>query len=1165
MPEVEIIIDGKKIYAEEGSNLLEAALVNGVDIPHLCHDPRIKPFGACRLCLVETGGAKGPAPACGTVVAKGMDVVTDNSALRALRKLALELLMTEHCGDCLAPCQEACPAHIDIQGYIAFIDNGRYQQAAALIREKMPLPSICGRVCPRFCEDACRRNVVDDPVNICDLKRFAGDFHLRAGDQYENELHPRAGADTGYKIAVVGGGPAGLTAAYYLGLAGHQVTLFDAGPELGGMLRYGIPEYRLPKDLLDREISLITALCREVRLGEIMGRDFSPEDLKADYDAVFLGLGCQSAQGMGLDKEDETPGVLKGIEFLRSVAEGRPPELGKKVIVVGGGNTAMDAARTARRLGAEVTVVYRRSRNEMPAEPIEIQEAEEEGVIFNYLTNPVSLCTLPSAAGSSSSSPEDSPAASPREPSAEYPAERGLFSAIDSLECVSMELGEPDESGRRRPVAIDGSQFNLEADTVIMAIGQGLDYESADTCSLDLSDRKTMACCSRTGATPAEGVFAAGDAVTGPATVVEAVGAARRVAGYMDLYVRGMEMIHEPAEFNITRGRPEDMDPAEYGEYEKSERLPVPHLSPAERQQTFSEYNMGLDEASARQESGRCLSCGCQDVFDCTLRKLATEYGISTARLGVSKKRYPLSTGHPYVVHDRNKCVLCANCVRICQEVQGAGALGLVNRGYDTYVAPALELPLNETTCESCSQCISACPTGALSAALPFAKPGPWKDDRVVTTTCVRCGIGCILNLHITADRITRVTSPLRQDVNDGNLCVKGAFEPVFNGAGTGNPPRLTMPLVKTGGQLAEKSWAEALKAAAAGLNKVKEEKGADALAVLVSPAYTNEENNLAKKLAEEVMGTSRTGTTRPVFSGLVPGLKPPRYEDVAESDFILLLNADLPGDFPVAAHKVRKALANGARLACISDASTAMDRSADMVVPLNPGGTYDLLNGFLLFAAGTGEDLSRSQEEQREIYKRLPGAIRVNPSQILELVRMFTAAVKPVVMVDGERMTGEELKILEEIIILTGNNQAGRGILPLYHGGNTRGQQVEGLNQPGSAWRQDSSGPNGALRGMLILSDDFTPDMNLCMPKGEEVFTVVVASEWSEDLNTADVVLPGAVFTETEGTVINCEGRLLRLKPALAPAGGKDNREILAELAEAMGKAISLEKQKDG
>ncbi|MBC7336110.1 MAG: FAD-dependent oxidoreductase, partial [Clostridia bacterium] len=286
-------------------------------------------------------------------------------------------------------CKRACPAGIDIQGFIALIACGEYAEAIKLIKETMPLPAVCGRVCPRFCEEKCRRNLVDEPVAICDLKRFVADLDLaQNGQAYRPTVKP----PTGKKVAVVGGGPAGLSAAWFLAREGHAVTIFEAAPALGGMLRYGIPAYRLPKDVLDREIGLITELCAEVRLNTALGRDFTVADLKAQgFDAIFVGLGAQASQSLRVPGE-ELAGVIGGVDFLRRVASGERVTVGRRVAVVGGGNTAMDAARTSLRLGAEeVLVLYRRSRQEMPARAEEIVEAEEEGVIFHFLTNPVRL------------------------------------------------------------------------------------------------------------------------------------------------------------------------------------------------------------------------------------------------------------------------------------------------------------------------------------------------------------------------------------------------------------------------------------------------------------------------------------------------------------------------------------------------------------------------------------------------------------------------------------------------------------------------------------------------------------------------------------------------------------------------------------------------------
>jgi formate dehydrogenase major subunit len=278
MSKVNFILNGKQVQAEAGCTILEAAGLNGVEIPTLCHDPRLKPTAACRICLVRVEGARGPVSACATPVNEGMVVNTETLELARTRQMALELMLSDHYGDCVAPCKLACPAGIDIQGYIGLIANGMYAEALKLIKESNPLPSICGRVCPRFCEQQCRRNLVDGPVAINALKRFAADYALSSGIDCQPEAKPA----TRKKVAVIGGGPAGLSAAYFLALEGHSISIFDANPELGGMMRYGIPAYRLPRDILDREIASITGLCSKVHCNAVFGKDFTLESLKKD-------------------------------------------------------------------------------------------------------------------------------------------------------------------------------------------------------------------------------------------------------------------------------------------------------------------------------------------------------------------------------------------------------------------------------------------------------------------------------------------------------------------------------------------------------------------------------------------------------------------------------------------------------------------------------------------------------------------------------------------------------------------------------------------------------------------------------------------------------------------------------------------------------------------
>jgi len=476
--------------------------------------------------------------------------------------------------DCLAPCQQACPAQIDIPRFIQKIKAGDYKKALSIIKEHMPMPLILGRVCPRPCEEHCRRNQIDEPVAINYLKRFVADYEWKKGERSSVFIAP----DTGYKVAIIGGGPAGLACAYFLRRLGHKVTIFEAMPNLGGMLRYGIPDFRLPQRILDWEIEGILKLGIEVQTQKALGKDFTLADLHKDYEAIFLAIGAWKGRELKIEGKD-IKGVISGIKFLREVAEGKRPELGEKVIVIGGGNVAMDAARTALRLGAkEVCIVYRRSRTEMPALKEEIEAAEEEGIKFIFLTAP--LC---------------------------FVGENGHLSA---LKCIKMKLGEPDESGRCRPIPIPGTEEYLPANTVILAIGQQPDTEFLKNDpigkDLEISKRGTVVVNPETYQTNIPFIFAAGDAVLGPKRVVDAIGTARLAARSIHLFLK-------KGEVKIIQNRLKEFLPEPVIDKQKIKILPrqkMPKRAVAERIKDFEEIEKGFNEEIALTEAKRCLNCG---------------------------------------------------------------------------------------------------------------------------------------------------------------------------------------------------------------------------------------------------------------------------------------------------------------------------------------------------------------------------------------------------------------------------------------------------------------------------------------------------------------------------------------------------------------------------
>ena len=683
---INLTINGKAITAPEGSTILEAAKANGIDIPTLCYDKAVEIYGACGLCVVEAEGIPKLLRSCSAKVMEGMVVNTESERVVRSRKIAMELLMSAHDGDCVAPCQLNCPAKTDCQGYVGLIANGEYDAAIKLIKNKIPLPASIGRVCPHPCEKACRRKNVEEPINIAQLKAFAADMDLKA-ESYLPEKQP----STGKKIAVIGGGPAGLTAAFYLTIMGHSVTVYDMMDKMGGMLRYGIPQYRLPKEVLDKEISIIEKSGVKLVNNVKLGKDFTIESLKAENDAVIVAVGAWKSSSMRTPGED-LEGVYGGIDFLRAVIQKNPPEIGEKVAICGGGNTAMDACRTAVRLGAkEVYVVYRRTRNEMPADKLEIDEAEEEGVIYKFLTNPLSF--------------------------------NGENGKVKSITLQIMELGEPDASGRRRPVPVEGKTEEIAVDSVILAIGQKLVTE--DVSELELNNRGNIVADDDFFTTSIDGVFAIGDATNrGASIAIEAIGEADRCAKAVDAYLNGQAL--DTRVPYISKRNESTID---YSDRKKESRI-SPKVLPADvHNKSFDEVSLGFTEEEAKAEASRCLECGCREYFKCKLLNAARRYDIDPDRFAGEMPQKYTRDENSFIERNTAKCILCGLCVRSCREVMDIHAIGLMGRGFKTEVSPAFALPLDQTKCNNCGLCVQLCPTGALTEKANLVKQVPLDEQ----------------------------------------------------------------------------------------------------------------------------------------------------------------------------------------------------------------------------------------------------------------------------------------------------------------------------------------------------------------------------------------------------------------------------------------------------
>jgi len=479
-----------------------------------------------------------------------------------------------------APCESACPSHLPITHYVELIKEGRFEESLALIREATCLPGILGRICVRPCEDNCRRGNVDECISIKWLKRFVADYEL----EKRKEPLLKKEATRSEKVAIIGAGPAGLSCAYYLALKGYQATIFERLGEPGGMAAMGIPDYRLPRDIVGYETEVVKKLGVEIRYNTQVGKDITISQMfEQGYKAIFIGVGAQTNTPMGVEGEDKGyKGFIPGVYYLLEINQGRDPyPEGKRVVVVGGGNVAIDCVRSSFRIGkADVNLVYRRTKKEMPADHVEIHDAEEEGVKFHYLCNPVRIVEKEGK--------------------------------VVGMECIRMELGEPDESGRRRPVPIKGSEFFIEADIAIPAIGQAIDLSFLEEKDgVKTTKRSTIAIQEGTFLTSRPGIFSAGDCVTGPDVLVRAAGHGKRAAEKIDSFLRGGEV--KESEEERLEGMVEKIKV-----YDKNEKIGISGgqkratlnlLPPDSRKWVFDEVEEGFSIPVAQKEAERCLRC----------------------------------------------------------------------------------------------------------------------------------------------------------------------------------------------------------------------------------------------------------------------------------------------------------------------------------------------------------------------------------------------------------------------------------------------------------------------------------------------------------------------------------------------------------------------------
>ncbi|HAT8492373.1 TPA: formate dehydrogenase subunit alpha [Vibrio vulnificus] len=1201
---IQIVIDGKYRIVEAGQTVLQAAKVCGVEIPSLCGMNRSGEKIPCDLCVVEveSGGTR---RACELEVYNGLTVNTQSEALSAHRKQALNRIMSDHYADCEAPCKTACPAGVDIQSYLYHIAQNDHQKAIEVIKRTLPMPLSIGRVCPAFCESECRRSLVDDAIAIRQLKRHAADADLAAQEAYT----PEKKADKNKRIAIVGSGPGGLTVGYYLTNEGYQVDVFEAMPQAGGWLRYGIPEYRLPKSILDKEIALMCRNGMAIHTDKKLGRDISLSQLSQDYDAVCLAVGASKAVAMDYPGSD-LDGCYLGVDYLKDFVTEQRFTTGKKVAVIGGGNTAIDCARTAVRTGADTTLIYRRTRDEMPAEDYEIEEAEHEGVKFHFLTNPAQNIA----------------------------DEHGR---VCSVTLEKMALGAPDASGRRRPEAT-GEYFTEAFDTVIAAVSQQADlsFMQGEALTLPLTRWNTADANPETMHSGTGNIFSIGDFRRGPATAVEAVADGRIAAQAIDRFFDG-DMENIPLKpFNSRKEQKlKQVDPLHFSHLQKVARTIMPELTSQQREQSFEEVELGFDNAEAMAEAARCLECGCQVNTSCDLRDYATEYGAEqhfhysvnikshdewqALRQNDPRHKYPIDHSSEFIVFDANRCISCGQCIQACREQSVQGVLSFMNLEKGRPVVRPDCRPnfggqgvmMGDSRCVQCGACVQACPVGAMTDARDRSQ-GRETPLKKVDTICTYCGVGCKLTMHVdeAANRI-RYVEGAYSPVNEGMLCVKGRYGFDF----VASEERLTTPLIRKDGWLQPASWQEAIRLVADKFSTIKQDFGGRALAGFSSAKTTNEDNYAFQKFMRRELGTNNVdhcarlchaSTVTGLEASLGSGAMTNDIPSIKHSDVIFIIGSDTSAAHPVIASHIKQAVRHhGARLIVADPKRIGMADHAELYLAHRPGTDVMLINGVMQQIIKNGWYDMEYIEERVDGFDTMLQEVMspaysldkvelvtgVKADDIFAMARMIGTAKRTAVyysMGITQHTTGHDnVRSIANLQLLCGNiGIEGGGINPLRGQSNVQGACDMGAlpnNYPGYQkvynplvrekfvieWDAPNLSAEPGLTLTEIIDGACRRDVRALYVMGENPvlsdpnqahvieglealdFLVVQDIFLTETAQYADVVLPSCSFAEKSGHFTNTERRVQRIYPAVNPPGeAKEDWRIIQEIANAMG-----------
>jgi formate dehydrogenase major subunit len=882
---INITIDGKKIQCEPNKTIYEIAKENNIEIPKICDADFIQEGVSCDICLVNIVGNEGLSDASTTVAKDGMKIFTDSRSVNRARKISLELLLSDHYANCEAPCKTACPLNLDIQTLLSHISDDETDSALKIISQTLPLPYTISKLCPGYCENQCYRSFVDESIKIKEIVNYLSDKLANIREPIDKIKK------NGKKIAIVGAGISGLICGFELSKKGYDVQIFESMPEAGGKLRYYLPEFIIPKDILKKEIENLQIYGMKIKTNTSLGKDISLNKLSSQYDAVYLATGLQKKNIPKLKNLGKTKSVIYANDFLTDYHLGKKTKLGKDVTIYGNNDTALYCARIIKRIDANLNVsIYTNHYSETDMfdnEKLTVAKSENINVIKN---------------------------------------KRPIHIKKEKGKKFSLLL---------KNLTDDTTEIK-KTDTFILAFEPkaeiGLFHGKLKKISLPLNSDKKLRVSISSHYTGIKNIFAGGNLILERTrSISHIILDAQKAASSIDNYLSNNKPQNIAYHFNSYKETDiSQMDKNLFLNYKKQKHIPKKIISyPKSKSKIPIETEIKLVDDDIKNEAKLCLNCGCLIQSTCNLKKYAEKYKAEPQNYTGKRNKYPIDESHPFITFDPNKCIKCGLCIEVCQDIAGKSIFGFIDKGFGTYIAPELGLPLKETDCLSCGKCTEICPTAALYPKnINYTLNSLTYEETY--QNCGLCGLGCEIKVKSQSGKV-KIISPSGNGINKNNLCFEGKFAwQIFE-----SDKRIKKPYIrvdKTNDWQEKKPiWIEEENLAKISKIIKNQLSASQKNAIYVDPVASLEETLMLKEIADKLNANLYSFTSDKTFMNSFYNTI---YTEKNFNDLYLAKSIVIIGNIPLVLRSViRELQKKGKKLIIITEEKNKFNHFADILL----------------------------------------------------------------------------------------------------------------------------------------------------------------------------------------------------------------------------------------